>query len=126
VSRGKLILAEDEPIIAFMLEDLVEELGYTIEATATSLGEVLKLADAPSDACAAILDVDLGGQQVYPAAINFVARGIPVILVTGYAQPPYCPVSLLSVPIVTKPYKPNAIDSAIRQAIAKSELAITR
>lgn len=81
----RILLVEDEPMIAFALEDLVAELGYAVIGPAYRLGEALALAEnAPIDA--AILDVNLNEEQSFPVADLLRARGIPFLFATGYAE----------------------------------------
>lgn len=114
MARGKLLLVEDEPLIAFLLQDIVRELGFEVEGVAGSLSLAIELATAKADSIdAAILDINLNGVMSYAAAEALVERGVPVIFVTGYAAED-APPSLAHLKVLRKPY-----DSAhIAQALA--------
>jgi CheY-like chemotaxis protein len=81
----RILLVEDEPMIAFALEDLVGELGYEPVGPAFRLAEALDLA-AQQQFDAAVLDVNLNGQLSFPVADLLVSRGIPFLFATGYAE----------------------------------------
>ena len=81
----RLLLVEDEPMIAFALEDMVMELGFEVVGTAYRLPEALELA-GQEQFDAAVLDVNLNEQQSFPVADLLASRGIPFLFATGYAE----------------------------------------
>ena len=82
-SNWSILVVEDEPLIAMLLADLLEELGCTIAAQASSVAEGLDRAnDTSFDA--AILDVNLRGQPVWPLADALQEKGVRFVLATGY------------------------------------------
>ncbi|HRD29207.1 MAG TPA: response regulator, partial [Caulobacter sp.] len=65
----RLFLVEDEALVAMLLEDMLADLGCVVVDTAGSLDQALgRLEDIAGRADGAILDVNLGGEQVYPFA----------------------------------------------------------
>jgi CheY-like chemotaxis protein len=83
MSNWSVLVVEDEPLIAMLLVDLLDELGCTVAAQASSLAEGLDRAnDTAFDA--AILDVNLRGQPVWPLADALQEKGIRFVLATGY------------------------------------------
>jgi two-component sensor histidine kinase/CheY-like chemotaxis protein len=88
-SRGlpsqRIMIVEDEALVAMILEDQLEELGISIVATCASVSEAMKAIEKSAPE-AAILDVNLGGQLVYPVADRLIDRGIPFVFVTGYGR----------------------------------------
>ena len=81
----RVLLVEDEPMIAFALEDMVLELGYEVVGPAFRLSEALELAGAEQFE-GAVLDVNLNEQRSYPVADLLRDRGIPFLFATGYAE----------------------------------------
>ena len=79
------MIVEDEALVAMILEDQLEELGISIVATCASVPEAMKAIEKSAPA-AAILDVNLGGQLVYPVADRLIDQGIPFVFVTGYGR----------------------------------------
>jgi PAS domain S-box-containing protein len=88
-SRGlpgqRIMIVEDEALVAMILEDQLEELGISIVATCASVPEAMRAIEKSAPE-AAILDVNLGGQLVYPVADRLIDRGIPFVFVTGYGR----------------------------------------
>jgi CheY-like chemotaxis protein len=79
----RLLLVEDEALTAMMMSDMLTELGFDV------IGPFGRVADAMAavgreDFQAAVLDVNLDGEMVYPVADAVMARGVPLVFVTGY------------------------------------------
>jgi DNA-binding response OmpR family regulator len=81
----RILLVEDEPMIAFALEDMVIEMGYSVVGPAFRLAEALDLAGSERFE-AAVLDVNLNEQRSFPVADLLRERGIPFLFATGYAE----------------------------------------
>ena len=82
-SPKRILVVEDEPLIAMMLEDFLEVLDKQIAGTADSVDAALTLIDA-GGIDAAILDVNLrGGEKSGPIADALAARSIPFVFATG-------------------------------------------
>ena len=81
--RCRILVVEDEAMIAMLVEEMVLDFGSEVVGPAAKMEEALRLAsDASLDA--AILDVNVGGAVVYPVADLLRARGVPIIFATGY------------------------------------------
>src|SRR3546814_5466995 len=116
MSRSRSILVvEDEPLIAMMLEDFLESLGHHVVGTAESVADALGRIDK-GGFDVAIVDVRLkGGEHVWPVADRLVADNIPFVLATGgHIEPP--PSRHAGVPILAKPYTIDAIEPALDAA----------
>jgi two-component sensor histidine kinase/DNA-binding response OmpR family regulator len=82
-SANRMLIAEDEALVALMMEDVAIELGWSVVGPFARAADAL--AAAKSDEIhAAILDVNLGGESVYPIADALMARGVPFVFATGY------------------------------------------
>jgi PAS domain S-box-containing protein len=100
--RGmRVLIVEDEPLAALDLRAALEEAGAQIAGMASTLKEAM--AQAEKDVSVAVLDVNLDGEMVYPAAERLAARGIPVILTTGYDTSTVVPERLAGMPAFQKP-----------------------
>ena len=87
LNNALVLVAEDEPFIALDLALAIEDAGGTVVGPAASVEEALALIGAQTVA-AAILDVNLGDQDISSVAEILLARKIPVILQTGVEAPP--------------------------------------
>ena len=109
-----VLVVEDEPLVAMLLVDFLEELGCTVAAQASSVAEGLeRLNDTAFDL--AILDVNLRGQPIWPVANALQEQGRPFVLASGYdgsqAQQRYTHAAILS-----KPYNLEGLRRAIETA----------
>jgi CheY-like chemotaxis protein len=116
VSEGRNILVvEDEPLIAMMLEDFLESLGHTIAASCDNLSDALTQAEMDGYDVA-ILDVNLKGESVWPVAERLKARGVPFVIASGgHVEPP--PAEFAFAPMLEKPYTIDRITPALDQAV---------
>lgn len=109
LSGKRILVLEDEAIIAFGLEDMLVEEGGSVQL-ACSTAEAQSLIEAGAFDCA-ILDVNLHGEKSYPIAYRLLADGIPIIFATGYGDAEH-PADLGRVPTITKPYTLDQIKEA--------------
>ena len=79
------MIVEDEALVALVLADQLAELGLSVIGPCSSIAEATAAA-SEHEFDAAILDVNLGGELVYPVADLLSSRGIPFVFVTGYGQ----------------------------------------
>jgi CheY-like chemotaxis protein len=114
--RGtKVLIVEDEPLIALLLEEMMEDLGVRVTERAATLDQAHEAAQRDGFD-AAILDINLHGRMCYPAAEELAQRGVPVVLVTGYARESV-PLTLANAVVVSKPYQAGQIASALRRVL---------
>jgi two-component sensor histidine kinase len=81
----EVLLVEDEPLIAMMLTDMLSELGLQVDGPHGTLKDALTAAKS-NKVKAAILDVNLAGEKIYPVASVLNERSIPFVFITGYAR----------------------------------------
>lgn len=82
---ARILIVEDEPMIALTLEDFLTEAGFQIAGVAGKLDKALALIET-SHCDAAIVDANLAGLSASPAAIALAARGLPYIMMSGYSE----------------------------------------
>jgi PAS domain S-box-containing protein len=79
----RLLLVEDEVLVGMMMRDVLTDLGFFVAGPFCTLAEATSAATNGRFDCA-ILDVNLGGEPVYPVAELLAERKVPFIFVTGY------------------------------------------
>ncbi len=106
----RVLVVEDEPVVAMCLEDMLETLGYLTIGPASRLSEGLALAEC---ACfdAAILDINLGGERSTTIAETLRDRGVPFAFASGYGSPPEGFGE--EVPMIEKPYREGEVRAAL-------------
>lgn len=81
-----VFVAEDEALVAMNLEDMLRDLGCSVLGPAMRLDQAERMLEEGLACDAAILDINLGGEMVFPVAEKLRARGIPIIFTTGYGR----------------------------------------
>jgi CheY-like chemotaxis protein len=115
LAGSRILLVEDEAIIAFALEDILEELGCTVVGPAMHLDEALALARCEAFD-AAILDVNLNDARSYPVAAEIERRGMPFVFASGY-DPGSLEWSGRPVELLSKPYRKDQVEAALSKAL---------
>ncbi len=118
MATKRILLVEDDALIALSVETALIEGGYELAGSASRLSEALAIATAqPMDA--AVLDINLDGEPVWPVAAVLHERGIPFVLLSGYgselAVPEYC----IHAPRLRKPFAYNAMMDVLNAMLAK-------
>jgi len=113
-----ILIVEDEPLIAMMLEDFLDSLGHKVVATCDTVEDALEQVGR-GGFDVAIIDVQLrDGKSVWPVADALAERAIPFVVATGgHVEPP--PVAHADAPVLSKPYTIDAIEPAIDKAMAR-------
>jgi chemotaxis family two-component system sensor kinase Cph1 len=116
MAAPRILIVEDETMIAMMVEDFLIDLGWNVMGLAGTLDRALAMArDADIDA--ALLDVNLNGQDSFAAAEILSGRHIPFVFTTGYGSDGLAD-RFRGVPTLTKPYQRDDLARALRQAMA--------
>ncbi|MEA3064518.1 MAG: hypothetical protein QOJ27_964 [Sphingomonadales bacterium] len=117
MTARSILIVEDEPLIAMMLEDFLDSLGHKVAATCDTVAEALaRVGQGGFDV--AIIDVNLNGERVWPVADRLAAQGVPYILATGgHIEPP--PSEHAGAPVLSKPFTLDAIEPALAEACAR-------
>jgi|SRR5271165_5213197 len=108
---SRILVVDDEPMIAMLLEDWLIELGHEIVGPAHSASSALALLETASPD-AAIVDVSLGDESGYPVAECLSKRKIPFVFATGYGQANLMP-PFAGTRVLTKPFDFSALRSAL-------------
>jgi PAS domain S-box-containing protein len=101
VSGHRVMIVEDEALVAMVLSHELTELGFTVVGTYSRLADATAAART-NDFDVAILDINLGGEMVYPVAEVLLDRSIPFVFITGYASEGI-EAQYTNVPVLQKP-----------------------
>jgi CheY-like chemotaxis protein len=82
-SDQRILVVEDEFLIAIHVADIVADLGFAVVGPVGTVDQALALARTER-LDGAVLDVNLSGQLVFPLAQLLVVRSVPFILTSGY------------------------------------------
>lgn len=83
IQGNNVLVVEDEPLVAMMMTEALTEMGFRIVGPFANVAETIAALDL-NEVNAAVLDVNVGQEQVYPVAELLQARDIPFAFVTGY------------------------------------------
>lgn len=108
----RVLVVEDEPLIAMVVEDSIEMLGYEVVGPFAQRDEALAKAAAGGFDCA-ILDVNICGGNSYEVADLLLSRGCPFVLATGYSDWSI-PCHLVGEKRLTKPYSSSQLEDQLR------------
>lgn len=111
-SGQRVLLVEDEAMVAMATEDMLTDMGATVVGPATTLEAGLELANN-HHIDVAILDVNLNGRMSFPIADRLRDRGVPFMFVTGYDKPDYAE----DVPLLNKPINEQRFFSLLGRLI---------
>jgi len=118
MSSPRILLIEDEHLVAAALARALRGLGADIVAMAATVDQALALLETtPIDG--ALLDINLRGVPAYAVADALIARGIPLVFTTGYGSP-VIPEVYRRVPVLLKPFDPDEILVALFSHVVKS------
>jgi PAS domain S-box-containing protein len=123
VTGNRVMIVEDEALVAMALRESLDELGFSVIGPFNRISEAM-IALRNNRIDAAVLDVNLGGELIYPLADVLVADHVPFVFITGYGaeeiEPRYA-----HVPILQKPIEAGALKSVfVRPAPSGSPEAV--
>ena len=118
IYRGVAISAEDEAIIAMLLEDIIDRCGGTVVAMAKSCAEVFEALGMHA-INAIILDVHLQGGSSEEVVAVAADKNIAVLVCTGSAPHTLSP-AFRNLPVLKKPWQGDDVDRALAQLFAEA------
>jgi DNA-binding response OmpR family regulator len=114
--KCRVLVVEDEAMIAMLVEDMVIDFGSEVVGPAARFEEALSLAQN-EELDAAILDINVGGAVIFPVAQVLEARGIPLIFASGYGSGTV-PTRFSSAPVLAKPFSYQTLADALRSVLS--------
>jgi CheY-like chemotaxis protein len=124
LTNCKVLVVEDEMMIAMLIEDMLEEFGCRLVGPATSVPHALELI-GKEQVEVAVLDVNLDGQDTYAIADALQQKSVPFIFATGYGSTGLRK-EYGNRPVLQKPFQTKALETALAQALADSNVVAER
>ena len=118
--KGKRILVvEDEALIAVMVEDMLTEMGSVVVGPAATIEQALALART-GEIDGAVLDVNVRGERIDPVAEALAERGVPMLFATGYGEVRLA--SGATTTVIDKPYTQDKLARGLAAAMGTAAL----
>ena len=114
----RVLLVEDEMLVAMIIEDMLAEMGCSVIGPAARVAEALILIDRETFDIA-VLDVNVAGDVVTPVAEVLEQRGVPFVFSTGY-RARELPERFQKHTLVQKPYRDADLRRALGEALANA------
>lgn len=116
----RILVVEDEALVAMALEDMLVDLGCVVVGPAFDLRTAMELANVEA-LDGAILDINLSNDRSFPVAELLGDRAIPFLFATGYGgqglEPPF-----EDAPVLPKPYSRASLESLLSDLVRAAEL----
>jgi PAS domain S-box-containing protein len=101
VAGNRIMVVEDEALVAMIVNDALVELGYSVVGPFSCAADAVA-AIRSEEVDAAILDINLGGELVYPLAQQLTDHKVPFMFITGYGAESV-DARFADVPVLQKP-----------------------
>jgi CheY-like chemotaxis protein len=111
LSRRRILVVEDSPVVGPFTVDLLADLGCDVVGPAPNMAAARALIDA-GEFDAALMDVHIRGERVFPLCDLLEARDIPFVLTSGYADW-HLPDKRKDRPRLQKPYTVDQVEEAL-------------
>ena len=112
---NSIMLVEDEPLIAMMLEDMISGIGHSIVGPFSRISDALASLET-TKLSGAVLDLNLNGELTYPLADALRERGVPLIFISGYDSAAV-DARYSSVPLLRKPFDKKSLVNTFTSVI---------
>lgn len=113
----RVLLVEDETLVAMLLEDMIGDLGGTVVGSASRVARALEIVNDPATTIdIGLLDVNLGGEDAFPIAQALAERGVPFAFSTGYGNAGL-PEPWRGHPTLQKPFTQDQVQSVLRRTL---------
>jgi len=112
-----VLIVEDDAIIGLELESILREEGYDVVGPAASVSEALACLAGECGLDGAVLDVNLGNEDVFSVADALSAARIPFLFLTGHSNS-MLPTRHNGRPVIRKPYARPALIATLASVIA--------
>jgi DNA-binding response OmpR family regulator len=117
----RILVVEDENFLAMELTWIVEDAGYSVVGPERSVAETSKML-AWNKVDLALLDVNIGGEMVFPVSKMLDMLGVPFVFITSNST--LVPAEYRHRPLMTKPFRPQALLALILRVLAEQAEAL--
>lgn len=107
----RVLIVEDEMLVSMLVEDMLGDFGCSVVGPAATIGEALALAET-ARIDAAVLDVNLGGDPIFPVADALMARSVPYVFASGYGESGLAE-AYRGTPVLQKPFRQADLERAL-------------
>jgi two-component SAPR family response regulator len=112
MKSSRVMIVEDEALVAMMVEDMLGDLGCEVVGSFGAVDDALAFLIGGQPAPdGAVLDVNIGGEMVFPVAEELRERGVPFVFATGYGDLPRK--GFETVEVIAKPINVGALRLAV-------------
>jgi CheY-like chemotaxis protein len=112
----RILVVEDEALVAMLLETILEDMGCSAVGPVGTVDDALEVVLADPLIDAALLDINVAGREVFPVAEALRERGVPFVFSTGYGEGAL-PDNWRGHPTIQKPFTESAIRDALFRAL---------
>jgi CheY-like chemotaxis protein len=119
LKRKRILIVEDSPVVAPFTADLLQELGCIVVGPAPNLAIARTLIE-DEEVDAALVDVHIRGERVFPLCEVLAAKGVPFALTSGYADWGI-PEKWRDRPRLQKPYTLSEVEEALQRLLSASD-----
>jgi CheY-like chemotaxis protein len=121
LSNRKVLVVEDEMMIAMLIEDMLDEFGCKLVGPATNVPRALELIGKES-IDVAVLDLNLDGKDTYAIADALQRKSVPFIFATGYGSTGLRQ-EYGNRPVLQKPFQARDLSTALTEALNGTNVA---
>ena len=112
----RILLVEDSPVVGPFTAELLEDLGCIVVGPAPNMAAARELVEGDAPIDAAMMDVHIRGERVFPLCDALAVRGVPFVLTSGYADW-QMPDKWEGRPRLMKPYTIDQVEDALVKLI---------
>jgi len=117
LSGLRVLVVEDEMMVSMLIEDMLADMGCHVVGPASRLDEAIELSKVSQIDCA-VLDVNLGGQPIFPLADILREKGCPFAFATGYGDAGLREADR-GAPVLQKPFREGDLARVLGELRAK-------
>ncbi|WP_046865935.1 response regulator [Microvirga massiliensis] len=108
LAHRRVLVVEDEYFLADDMAHSLQKLGAEVVGPVPTRDKALGLLESGERIDAAVLDINLRGETVFPVADTLIRQGVPFVFATGYDQSAV-PAAYKGVPRWEKPFRPDEL-----------------